>query len=136
MIERTDIVRAARKYLGTPFHHQGRLRGIGVDCVGLLVGVAQDCGIEHVDSMAYNKRPDGKTLQREIEKSCTRIPLTEAMIGDILLFRFLGEATHVGIMSDKGMIHTYQGVGRVVEHGLRPPWTNRLCGAYRFKGVA
>ena len=36
---RTDVVAAAREWLGTPFHHQARLRGVGVDCVGLVIGV-------------------------------------------------------------------------------------------------
>ncbi len=37
----SDVVRTARTWLGTPYHHQGRLKGVGVDCAGLLIGVAQ-----------------------------------------------------------------------------------------------
>jgi cell wall-associated NlpC family hydrolase len=34
------IVTQARGWIGTPFHHQARLKGIGCDCLGLCVGVA------------------------------------------------------------------------------------------------
>ena len=40
-----DIVKAARTYIGTPFHHRERQPGIALDCVGLLVCVARELGI-------------------------------------------------------------------------------------------
>ena len=36
-----DVVRMARTWLGTPYHHQGRVKGAGVDCGGLVIGVAR-----------------------------------------------------------------------------------------------
>ncbi len=33
------IVAAARGWLGTPYRHQGALKGVGCDCLGLLRGV-------------------------------------------------------------------------------------------------
>ncbi len=135
MTLREQIVRQARSYLGTRFHHQGRLRGVGIDCVGVLVCVAKDLGIECGDCRAYSMRPDGKTLQREMAAHCVPIKLDEAGLGDILVFRYDAYPCHVGIKTDKGVIHTYRGCGSVVEHGLREPWLSRLCGAYRFKGV-
>ena len=35
-----DVVAEARRWLGTPWRHQARLRGVGVDCGGLVVCVA------------------------------------------------------------------------------------------------
>jgi len=31
------MIEAARRCIGTPFHHQGRASGIGLDCIGLIV---------------------------------------------------------------------------------------------------
>ncbi len=37
-----DIVEIARKWVNTPFHLQGRKIGAGCDCVGLVLGVADE----------------------------------------------------------------------------------------------
>jgi cell wall-associated NlpC family hydrolase len=36
---RTHIVALAREWLGTPYHHQASLKGVGTDCVGLVRGI-------------------------------------------------------------------------------------------------
>jgi len=41
-MRREDIVEAARAWLGTPYHHQASLRGVGCDCLGLVRGVWRD----------------------------------------------------------------------------------------------
>ena len=42
---RADIVALARGWLGTPYHHQASLKGVGCDCLGLIRGVyAEACG--------------------------------------------------------------------------------------------
>jgi Cell wall-associated hydrolases (invasion-associated proteins) len=40
--QRKRIVEIARSWLGTPYHHQACLKGVGVDCAQLLVGVYQE----------------------------------------------------------------------------------------------
>src|SRR5438552_16583348 len=42
IITPTDIVAAARQWLGTPYAHQASLKGIGCDCLGLVRGVWRD----------------------------------------------------------------------------------------------
>ena len=36
---RSRIVALARAWLGTPYHHQASVRGVGADCVGLVRGI-------------------------------------------------------------------------------------------------
>src|SRR5215813_336052 len=36
---RTRIVAEARAFIGTPYRHQGSLRDVGCDCLGLVRGV-------------------------------------------------------------------------------------------------
>jgi cell wall-associated NlpC family hydrolase len=33
---RTSILKEARTWIGTPYHHRGRVKGVGVDCGGLI----------------------------------------------------------------------------------------------------
>jgi hypothetical protein len=42
MLSGNTFIAQARTWIGTPFHHQGRLKGVGCDCLGLIVGVAED----------------------------------------------------------------------------------------------
>lgn len=130
-----QLVEKAREYLGTPFHHQGRCKGIGVDCAGLIVCSARELGIDVVDSPTYSRLPDGRTLQACIERCMVEVPLEQARDGDMLVFRMVRYPSHVGLKTDKGFIHTYSGVGRVVEHGYVEPWVSRTVAAYRFKGM-
>ena len=39
MTDSAKIVAQARSWLGTPYHHQARLKGVGCDCLGLLRGL-------------------------------------------------------------------------------------------------
>jgi cell wall-associated NlpC family hydrolase len=64
VIERSAIVTAARSWLGTPYRHQHRERGVGVDCAGLVIGVARQLGIvpADFDVNGYSRQPDGSLL--------------------------------------------------------------------------
>ena len=136
MISGQLIVDAARQHLGTPFHHQGRAPRKGIDCIGLLILIAKDLGYQAHDAVGYSLRPQGKRLENRLAKSCDRVEhLTDAQEGDILCFHFLGKGypQHVGILTSKGMIHTYRDVGKVVEHTLDDSWMDRLHSIWRFR---
>jgi len=128
------IVEAARTFCGCPFHHQGRVKE-GMDCIGLLVCIAKKLELPYCDVNTYNRYPVKGVLDCGLAKSVKEIPIEDARDGDILTFwisRVTKHAQHVAIKSDKGMIHTYSAVGKVVESTLDSRWTHRLCAAYRF----
>lgn len=136
---RQKIVAAARECLGTPYHHQGRVVGVGLDCIGLLQHPAKRLKLTSgYDKLDYPTIPDGVTLQKHLEKAgLIEIPVDEADVGDIGGF-FFGRGQlvrHAGIFSSVGLIHTWTGVGRVVEHGFDTSWRRRLAIAYRYPGV-
>jgi NlpC/P60 family putative phage cell wall peptidase len=141
-----DIVAEARRWIGTPWRHQARLRGVGVDCGGLVVGVGQALGLPVRDHPpGYARLPDGVSLRACVERQCTRIPALEP--GAILLMRWEADPQHLAIVSTLpegfvGMIHAWAGIRRVVEHGLTPEWQARIVRdeggplIYRLPGVA
>ena len=135
---REQIVEKARTYLGTPFHHQGRVKGIGIDCVGLVVEVSKELGLFGYDTIAYSRYPDGKTLMRELKEHLIEIPVGGAKLGDVLVFWISPKTKnlqHIGFKTDIGVIHTHEHVGKVVEHRLGSAWTKRLVHAFRLPGV-
>jgi cell wall-associated NlpC family hydrolase len=138
MATREDFVHEARKWLGTPFHHQGRIKNIGCDCLGLLLGITNALGICHGygDDIAYGFMPDTKTFLDNLDLYMKRISIIDASYGDVLVMKFGGIPTHLAIITDRGIIHCYAlGPKCVVEHALSGKWPSRIVRAYRVKGL-
>lgn len=136
MITRDDVVAEARSWLGTPFKHQGRLKLIGCDCVGLIYGVAWALGWQYDNVGTYNHRPHWATMAKELRARLVPIKIDETLEADILLMAFEREPSHLALITDKGIIHAAAMLRRVVEHRLDAVWRSRIRGAYRFKELA
>ena len=136
LVTRADILRVARGYIGTPYHHQGRAPGAGMDCAGILVALARELGLYFPDRGGYTRQADGVTLQAEIEARC--VPVETAEPGDVMLFwiKRPSKPCHVALATDIGMLHAYANCEKVVETCMDEWWQQRLIQAYRFRGVA
>lgn len=146
-IDHQSLIVAAREWIGTPFHHQGRVKsanGIrgGVDCLGLLIGVAKELDL-HVasiplatlDSKQYGHIPDGDALEYALRKWL--MPVTDPRAGDIALMRFDGNPQHLGIISNYpndglGLIHAYAHARKVVEHSFNDEWKEKVVVLFRI----
>lgn len=140
MATRADVLRQARGWLGTPWRHQGRLRGEGVDCVGVVVGVAHALGLSTYDLSNYRRLPVGDELMRLCDTHMQRLPLADMQPADVLLMRINRvEPQHLGIVGDHphglSLIHASVGYRKCVEHRLDDPWRARIVAAYRLPGV-
>lgn len=139
MTTRSDVVAAARRYLGTPFLHQGRHIEHGIDCAGLLTCVAYDLGLRDVRVTDYGRLPDAARAKSIIEAHMDPVPFAELAPGDVLSFVIVTEVQHYGLLTEADpyrFLHAFQTVGRVVEQTLAGPWLRRLRGCYRFREVA
>lgn len=135
MIKRCDIIQFARSFAGCPFKHQGRIRA-GIDCVGLIMAVATRFNVKFEDVPGYGRDPDG-TMEKELAKWLEPVSIGNSLPGDVLSFWVTRPdlPCHVGIVTEKGLIHTYANVGRVVEHGLTTAWIRHTSKAWRYPGV-
>ncbi|WP_428542650.1 NlpC/P60 family protein [Profundibacter sp.] len=138
------IVKAARRWIGTPYHDQASVRGVGCDCLGLLRGVWRDViGPEPMPVPPYS-RDWGETGPVEVLAEAARaamqeLDVVEARTGDVILFRMRAGAIakHVGILSGTArsarshFIHAYERTGVIEEH-LSPAWQRRIAFAFRF----
>lgn len=142
MLTRDQIVAEARTWIDTPFHHQGRLKGVGVDCVGVIVEVAHALGISSYDTLDYAPNPNPQAMRAELEAHLDRIDFAAAQPGDILWFRIELDPQHLGILTVAGsepwMVHAFhrRGVDRVIEQRVPDWWRRRVVGCYRYRGVA
>ena len=138
---RADIVALARGWLGTPYHHQASLKGVGCDCLGLIRGVyAEACGQPAETPPPYS---------RDWAEACARETMIEAAgrhmspvdpdaaePGDVLIFRLRpgAMAKHCAIISAAGplrMIHAIEGAP-VCEVHITPWWRRRIAAVFRL----
>lgn len=147
---RERIVAEAREWIGTPYMHQARLKGIGVDCVGLPIGVCRALGLdvpraEALDGYGNGIAPDGASVVAASDKILDRIPVSATRPGDLLLLRWQrGEdLQHFAIVADYkygglSIIHALgqiNGRGNVAEHRLTPEMKSRISAAFLMPGV-
>jgi cell wall-associated NlpC family hydrolase len=134
------LVTEARRWLGTPFRHQGRIRGEGVDCIGLVLEPARGLGLTDYRPPAYSRLPDAGTLRRELARHLMTVAKAEMHPGDILLLAVPLSPSHLALVGELAgtltMIHASGPIGRVVEHGIDAVWDGRIRGVYRFPDLA
>lgn len=134
-MRRADLVNAAMAMVGTPFHAQGRAPGVGLDCIGLVICAARQCGYMPVDRAAYPMRPDG-TLQPAIERQLDRVS-GGPQPGDVLLMAFDGaEPHHVAMYVGEGQIvHAYVQARKVTLQQYTEFWKSKVVAVYQFPEI-
>lgn len=132
-----SLVEIARTYLDTPFHHQARLKGVGIDCIGLLVCAAREAGFALHDFTDYARDPDPKQLLARLAEQLDRIEVADSVPGDVLCFWVTAwnVPQHVGFKTEHGIIHTYANIGRVVEHSYSAAWRTHTHSAWRLRAA-
>jgi NlpC/P60 family putative phage cell wall peptidase len=133
------IVTAARDWIGTPYCHQAATKGAGCDCLGLIRGLWRESyGTEPGPVPAYapdwSETTGDESLWNAARQYLTEVPVTQAVPGDVILFRMRSGAVakHLGILSmPDSFIHAYSGHG-VVESALTLPWRRRIVAAFRL----
>ena len=133
------VIAAARGWLGTPYHDQASLCGVGCDCLGLARGVWRDLVGAEPQAIPPYSRDWGETGAREVLAEGARammieIPLAQIGPGALVLFRMAPRAIakHVGILTvPDHFIHAYDRLG-VIEEALTTAWVRRIAFAFRF----
>jgi cell wall-associated NlpC family hydrolase len=131
------IIEYARECLDTPYLHQGRIKGIGLDCVGIVVYIAGKLGYSTSEDVNYRQEPSSGQIESAADRQyyLDRIYDDNMKPSDILMMRFEKDPQHVAIFTGENIIHSYSTVGKVVEHRLDHRWKNRIVRVYRFKDI-
>jgi NlpC/P60 family putative phage cell wall peptidase len=140
----------ALSWVGTPYHHYACVKGVGVDCAMLLVGIAREAGI-----VAHDWSPDWYAQHWHLHQTtelyatmlgaqgATRKTLEAACPGDILLFRWLPQqpASHAAILLPADTIVHARAARNprhaIVRHEpLSAAYQSRLAAVYAWPEVA
>jgi len=141
LTHRQEILRVARSYLGTPYHHQGRIKGAGMDCVGLIICVCKDLGVFPPDFEfnGYTRRTKGNEMLRIAQGYLLSAKSED--IGQLILFHNAG-VSHCAISSEENRIihcvyHSSKLLRGVREEAFPCDWNHTLCGRFELQcGVA
>lgn len=147
-VTRKQVTDVARTYINTPFAHQGRVRGVGLDCVGLPLMIAEELGLvdtkgRQINGLLYHSYT-GQPVDTLVLDCCIehlmRKSVTQLRPGDVVCMRVETVPCHVGIYDEVNgqpwLIHAYSGgESKVVEHGIDYRWRRRITAAFEFPGL-
>lgn len=135
---REQLVQSALTWLGTPYHDQARVKGIGVDCAQLVAAVAIDAGLVKAEDVPQDYNPQWhfhnheELMLKYIEDlGCSQVK--EARRGDILCFKFGRVNSHLGIyLGDNQFIHARKDTKSVCINSLSGDWAKRHLLTYSY----
>jgi NlpC/P60 family putative phage cell wall peptidase len=136
---RGRVIAAARRWLGTPYHDQASVRGVGCDCLGLIRGVWREViGPEPMPVPPYSRdwgeAGARETLAEAAREALIGIDPAEAGPAAVILFRMRARAPakHAGIMTGPAsFIHSCERTG-VIEEPLIAAWRRRIAFAFLY----
>ena len=82
-LTRMDIVREAREWINTPFKHQGALKGVACDCIGLIKAIGMQHKLmdyepdspEALSYANYSMMPDSRRMREALSRWFISIPV-------------------------------------------------------------
>ena len=135
--QKQSVVTEVHSWLGTPYHHQGGIKGVGVDCAYLLIRVFHNCGlIPDIDPRPY---PMDWHLHRSEERYLSGVldhaeKVDDPQPGDVALYQFGRCISHGAIVIDwPTIIHAHKGEGCVLADGNGGYLEGRLAGFWRLR---
>ena len=133
---RQQIVEEARSWVGTRYHHQQSVKGVGCDCVGLIRACGELVGVKYTDNWNYARTPHPSTMLQLLDKYLVKKSISTIKPGDVICFRIESDPCHLALFTGAGIIHAYaKTVRKVIEHELTLYWSERVVRVYKFHGV-
>lgn len=133
------VIEAARQWVGTPYHNQASLRGVGCDCLGLARGIWREVVGDEPMAIPPYSTDWGEVGAREVLAEAARRVMIEvdpadAGPGALVIFRMRRGAIgkHVGIIvTPQRFVHAYDRLG-VIEEPLTTAWRRRIAFAFLY----
>lgn len=136
--QRQAVVKEALEWLNTPYHHMGRIKGVGVDCGMFILGVFENCGLIPRTKVAYY--PHDWHLHRDKQQYLGWLARYTKQVetpepGDIVAYQYGRCISHGAIVIRwPQVIHAYIDLGVVLADASKGELAKRQQGFYSFWG--
>ncbi len=137
------LVSEAMSWKGTPFFHNARKKGIGADCLGLVLGAWEMVNNTHYDyELDYAAPPNLQLNHKNIEMSfddiSKRIPISKRKNGDVICCQLSKQQFHLSFYTQKNeiemLVHSRVKLG-VVEESYSQFWKSKTFKMFRLMEV-
>ena len=145
MVTPQQVVDEARSWIDTPYHHQAMLKGIGVDCVGLIRGVCENLGgpfdpQQWARFKNYSRTPNPRKMHEGMATFLLPV-VGDMQLGDVLHLEWRNDLPmHLAFFATLDerptIIHALASARRVCEHGFEAPWPGRVNSVWRLPIVS
>jgi cell wall-associated NlpC family hydrolase len=122
--ERQSVCDEARSWLRTPFHHEGTIKGVGVDCGQYLIQVYHNAGL--IPLFETGHYPFDWALHNDQERYLNFVLqyaheiATDPLPGDLVLWKQGRCFSHGAIVLDwPTILHAQVGVGIVLANAVK-----------------
>lgn len=149
-LEPSAVIAEARRWVGTPFRHRHARLDRGVDCVGLVRGVADNLGAISITAEdwrpfeLYSRTPNPEKMGEAMAQfliAAEVSPLDLAPDAHIAWMQWReGLPMHLGFAATfedrRTIIHATESIGQCVEHDFSDLWRARVHSWWKLPGVA
>jgi cell wall-associated NlpC family hydrolase len=139
-VSRAAFVASLLASKDTPFHHQGRVIGEGLDCPGPGVLACRAHGIDIPDVAGYTIEPNG-SLRPYLDQVLIRVERSALQLGDVVLNAFKTKTPrHIAYIVGQAygeweMLHACAVRGKVIVERIQYDRYYRYVQGYRVPGV-
>lgn len=120
--QRRAAIAAARAGLGTRFRVQGRLIGVGLDCVGVALLAAAGAGLRLGPVPPYALGGDHDDLLAQTLRALGLRRVRRPRPADLVEFALAPGHRHLALITERGILQAHAGLGRVVEGPMPADW--------------
>ena len=130
-VDRSAIVAEALSWVGTPYHHHGRIKGVGVDCAQILIAIYCDALrlAPPIDVGTYSTQwhlHRGEEVYLDWLATGGAHQVQTPAPGDIAVFRFGRTFSHSAIcVADNEFVHAYVELGVIQSRLTEAPLQGR-----------
>jgi cell wall-associated NlpC family hydrolase len=122
--QRERVIRESLTWVGTPYHHMGRIKNVGIDCATFPAEVYAAAGV--IAPVSIDFYPPDWHLNRDAERYLQRVieyaaEVSQPQPGDLVLWK-IGRAFAHGaiVLAWPRIIHAVVGIG-VIEDNAESP---------------
>jgi len=139
---RARALEIAQGWIGTPYRHQASRKGVGCDCLGLMLGIWRElygeaAPVRLTYSPDWAETSRGEPLLDALRQRCSALEKSDMRPGDIVAFRWQASAAakHLALLAPESrIIHAYEGHA-VTASAFVPGWRRRVAGVFAFPSI-